>query len=84
VFLPPAAGDGLYTFDIVKKGSDLYDLSTALEIQAATVSLLNLCGKDVGGRGGIATNIGKSKAWSTHPFVIQPVKVTIPKASAAI
>jgi hypothetical protein len=62
VFLTSAAGDGLCTFNIVKKGSDLYDLSTALEMQAAAVSLLNLCGKDVGGRGGIATNIGKCKA----------------------
>lgn len=60
--LTPAAGDGLCIFNIVKKGSDLYDLSTALEIQAAAVSLLNLCVKDGGGRGGIATDIGKSKA----------------------
>jgi len=62
VSLTPAAGDGLYTFNIVKKGSDLYDLPTALEIQVAAVSLLNLCVKHGGGRGGIATNIGKSKA----------------------
>ncbi|KAK4694687.1 hypothetical protein P7C71_g2938, partial [Lecanoromycetidae sp. Uapishka_2] len=51
-------GDGLCTFDIVKKGSDAYALATALEIQAAAVSLLNLCLKDRGGQGGVAVNVG--------------------------
>lgn len=52
------AGDGLCTFDIVKKGSRNYELATALEIQAAAVSLLNFCVKDRGGQGGVAVNIG--------------------------
>ncbi|MCJ1453921.1 hypothetical protein MMC28_004270 [Mycoblastus sanguinarius] len=54
------SGDGRCIFDIVKRGPNLQTQATALEIQAAGVSLLNLCLKDGGGQGGIASGVGPS------------------------
>jgi len=53
-------GNGLCSFDLVKRAQARSSLATGDEIASAATALLNQCVHGGNGQGGIALNIGKS------------------------
>ncbi|KAL8686395.1 MAG: hypothetical protein Q9218_007136 [Villophora microphyllina] len=54
------SGNGVCTIDIVKKGTADFEVTSGAELSRATWKLINKCVRDEGGRGGVASNIGRS------------------------